>query len=134
MQSQPKPAYCRDLPELRLALIGSLHRDRGILASGIEKSLPWEWADPSGGGKLLIPVRDPLTAGLLKKEYPLIRQILGELWEGPLELEVIVSPDSAGDAGKEPELPPQVALVQRMFRGTVVKISTMEKQDANKSL
>jgi hypothetical protein len=115
-----------------MALIGRLHRERGILASGIEKSLPWEWAEPSG--KLLIPVRDTLTAGLLKKEYPLIRQILGELWDTPLELEVIVSPDSAEDAGNELELPSQVALVQRMFRGTVVKISTMEKQDANKSL
>jgi DNA polymerase-3 subunit gamma/tau len=123
-----KPVRCKDLPELRLALIGSLRRDRGILASGIEKSLPWEWAaaDSSGGGKLLIPVRDSLTAGLLEKEYPLIRQILGELWDTPLELEVIVSPDSTGDAGKEPELPPQVALVQRMFRGTVVKISSKE--------
>jgi DNA polymerase-3 subunit gamma/tau len=132
VQPQPEPARCKDLPELRLALIGRLHRDRGILASGIEKSLPWEWATESAGsgpsGKLLIPVRDTLTAELLKKEYPLIRQILRELWGGqadkPLELEVIVSPD--GDAGKEPELPPQVVMVQRMFRGTVVKKSSKE--------
>ncbi|GHV77470.1 hypothetical protein AGMMS49942_22910 [Spirochaetia bacterium] len=130
VQGTPKPAPCKDLPELRLALIGSLRGDRGILASGIEKSLPWEWAAESGG-KLLIPVRDTLTAELLKKEYPLIRQILGELWDKPLDIEVVVSPDSAGDGDKEPELPPQVAMVQRMFRGTVVKISSMESKDAN---
>ncbi|GHV74135.1 hypothetical protein AGMMS49940_14370 [Spirochaetia bacterium] len=70
-------------------------------------------------------MRDALTAGLLKKEYPLIRQILGELWEGhPLDIEVVVSSGNAGDA----ELPPQVALVQRMFRGTVVKKSSMERE------
>jgi hypothetical protein len=134
-QTQPEAAKsfpCKDLPELRLALIGSLHGDRGILASGIEKSLPWEWARESDGaassGKLLVPVRDTLTAELLKKEYSLLRQTLAELWGRPLELEVIVSPDSAGDAAAgEPDLPPQVEMVQRMFRGTVVKKS-MERE------
>jgi hypothetical protein len=132
-----KSVPCKDLSELRQATIESLNRDRGILASGIEKSLPWEWAEPSAaedatGEKLLIPVRDPLTAELLKKEYPLIRQILGELWGKPLALEVIVSSGNAGEAvAREPELPPQVELVRQMFRGTVVKISSMERKDAN---
>jgi DNA polymerase-3 subunit gamma/tau len=125
----------KDLPELREILIRSLPRDRGILASGIEKSLPWEWAGVSAGKKLLIPVRDPLTAELLKKDYPLIRQILGDLWgepqERPLTIEVIVAPDSAGDTGGEAPLPSQAEMVRRMFRGTVVKKSTMEKNDAN---
>jgi DNA polymerase-3 subunit gamma/tau len=125
----------KDLSELREMLIRSLHRDRGILASGIEKSLPWEWAGVSAGENLLIPVRDPLTAELLKKDYPLIRQILEDLWGGPQEkpltIEVIVAPDSAGDAGGETPLPPQAEMVRRMFRGTVVKKSTLEKNDAN---
>ncbi|MDR1596439.1 MAG: DNA polymerase III subunit gamma/tau [Treponema sp.] len=123
----------KDLPELREMLIRSLPRDRGILASGIEKSLPWEWG--SAGEKLLIPVRDPLTAELLKKDYPLIRQILGDLRgepQGrPLTIEVIVAPDSTGDTADEAPLPPQAEMVRRMFRGTVVKKSTMEKNDAN---
>jgi hypothetical protein len=102
------------------------------LASGIEKSQPWEWADASVGGKLLIPVRDPLTAELLKKEYSLIRQILGDLWGKPLTLEVIEAPDKAGEAAaKEPDLAPQAELVRRIFRGTVVKKNSMEKNDAN---
>jgi hypothetical protein len=120
-----KPEPCKDLPELRHALIGSLSRGRGILASGIEKSLPWEWADSAADGKLLIPVRDPLTAELLKKEYPLIRQTLGDLWGKPLSVEVIEA--GAGDAVKEPDLPPQAALVLRMFRGTVVKKNSTEE-------
>jgi DNA polymerase-3 subunit gamma/tau len=121
----------KDLPELREVLIRSLRRDRGILASGIEKSLSWEWAGGSVGEKLLIPVQDPLTAELLKKDYPLIRQILGDLWEGSPAIEVTVIPDSSGDAGGEAPLPPQVEMVRRMFRGTVVKKSTLEKSDAN---
>ncbi|MDR2738710.1 MAG: DNA polymerase III subunit gamma/tau [Treponema sp.] len=142
--TQPQPVSPRekapeekpkDLSELRKMLIRSLHRDRGILASGIEKSLPWEWAGVSAGENLLIPVRDPLTAELLKKDYPLIRQILEDLWgepqEKPLTIEVIVAPDSAGDAGGEAPLPPQAEMVRRMFRGTVVKKSTLEKNDAN---
>ncbi|GHU61873.1 hypothetical protein FACS189445_4320 [Spirochaetia bacterium] len=133
----PKPVPCRDLTELRLAIIKSLSQDRGILASGIEKSLPWKWATesmgsaPSGEGKLLIPVRDTLTAELLKKEYPLIRQMLGELWGKPLTVMVVEAPDGGGDPVKEPELPPQAELVLRMFRGTVVKKSNVERNDAN---
>ncbi|MFP3041271.1 hypothetical protein LQZ19_05560 [Treponema primitia] len=130
-QETPPGGTPKDLPELREALIKSLNRDRGILASGIEKSLPWEWADSSVGGKLLIPVRDPLTAELLKKEYPLIRQILGDLWGLPLMLEVIEAPDKTGEADKEPDLAPQAELVRRIFRGTVVKKNSMEKKDAN---
>jgi DNA polymerase-3 subunit gamma/tau len=137
-ETQPQPVLTpqerapgekpKDLPELREILIRSLPRDRGILASGIEKSLPWEWAGVSAGENLLIPVRDPLTAELLKKNFPLIRQILEDLWGGPLTVEVIVVPDSTG--GEAP-LPPQAEMVRRMFRGTVVKKSTVEKNDAN---
>jgi DNA polymerase-3 subunit gamma/tau len=121
----------RDLPALREALIRSLRRDRRILASGIEKTLPWKWEDPSGEEKLLIPAPDTLTAELLKKERPLIRQIAGELWGKALSLEVIEIPDESG--GTEPDLPPQAELVRRMFRGTVVKKSVVEKNDGYQS-
>jgi DNA polymerase-3 subunit gamma/tau len=122
----------RDLPALREALVRSLGRDRRILASGIEKTLPWQWEDPSGEGKLLIPAPDTLTAELLRKERPLIRQMAGDLWGKDLSLEVIET--SGENGGEEPELPPQAELVRRMFRGTVVKKSAMEKNDGNQSL
>jgi DNA polymerase-3 subunit gamma/tau len=121
----------RDLPALREALVRSLGRDRRILASGIEKTLPWKWEDPSGEEKLLIPAPDTLTAELLRKERPLIRQMVGELWGKDLSLEVIETPEESGEG--KPELPPQAELVRRMFRGTVVKKSPMEKNDGNQS-
>ena len=122
----------RDLPALREALVRSLGRDRRILASGIEKTLPWKWEDPSGEAKLLIPAPDTLTAELLGKERSLIRQLAGELWGKDLSLEVIETPVENGE--EEPELPPQAELVRRMFRGTVVKKSVMEKNDGNQPL
>jgi hypothetical protein len=122
----------RDLPALREALVRSLGRDRQILASGIAKTLPWKWEDPSGEEKLLIPATDTLTAELLKKERPLIRHMAENLWGKTLSLEVIVSAGENG--GEEPELPPQAELVRRMFRGTVVKKSAMEKNEGNQSL
>jgi DNA polymerase-3 subunit gamma/tau len=121
-----------DLPALRKALVQSLGQDRQILASGIAKTLPWKWEDPAGEEKLLIPVSDTLTAELLRKERPLIRQIAEKLWGKALSLEVIETPDEG--RGEEPELPPQAELVRRMFRGTVVKKSTMEKNDGYQSL
>ncbi|MDR1250319.1 MAG: DNA polymerase III subunit gamma/tau [Treponema sp.] len=125
-QAKPEGAAVpRDLPALREALIHSLGRDRRILASGIEKTLPWKWEDPSGEQNLLIPAPDTLTAELLKKERPLLRQILGELWGKALSPEVIEIPDE--DEGQEPEIPPQAELVRRMFRGTVVKKIVTEK-------
>jgi DNA polymerase-3 subunit gamma/tau len=123
-------AVPRDLPALREALIHSLGRDRRLLASGIEKTLPWKWEDPSGEKNLLIPAPDTLTAELLKKERPLIRQILEELWGEALSLELIEIPDE--DQGQEPEIPPQAELVRRMFRGTVVKKSAPEKNAMEK--
>jgi DNA polymerase-3 subunit gamma/tau len=130
---KPEPvAVPRDLPALREALIRSLGRDRRILASGIEKTLPWKWEDPSGEQNLLIPAPDTLTAELLKKERSLIRQILEELRGEALSLEVIEIPDE--NEGQEPEIPPQAELVRRMFRGTVVKRVTMEKKDAMETI
>jgi DNA polymerase-3 subunit gamma/tau len=117
----------RNLSELRDALIRSLGRDRQILASGIAKTLPWKWDGASGEEKLLVPASDTLTAELLRKEQALIRQLAEGLWRKALSLEVIESPDENRE--EEPELPPQAELVRRMFRGTVIKKSAMEKHD-----
>ncbi|WP_041611811.1 DNA polymerase III subunit gamma/tau [Treponema primitia] len=144
---------CKDLPELREALIKSLRQDRGLLASGLDKSLPWEWAgansigddgngantvetngsgDSPGEGKLRIPVQDPLTAELIKKDSALIRQLLGKLWGKPVLPEAVQVPAGA-PGGVEPEKPlsPQAEMVRRMFRGTVVKTNGMEKNDGH---
>jgi DNA polymerase-3 subunit gamma/tau len=130
--AKPEPAVApRDLPALREALIHSLGRDRRLLASGIEKTLPWKWEDSSGEKNLLIPAPDTLTAELLKKERSLIRQILEELRGEALSLELIEIPEE--DEGQEPEIPPQVELVRRMFRGTVVKKIVMEKNAMEKN-
>jgi DNA polymerase-3 subunit gamma/tau len=117
----------RDIPALREALVRSLGRDRQILASGITKTLPWEWKDPEEA-VLLIPATDTLTAEVLKKELPLIQRIAGELWGKALSFEVIETPEEE-DGKEEPGLPPQAELVRRMFKGTVVKKSAMEKHD-----
>jgi hypothetical protein len=104
-----------ELPELREGAIRGLSQVRGILASGLEKSLPWKWK----GEILVIPLQDALAAQLLKNDAPLIRQVLADLWGSPLQFEVAVE---AGDAPPEKEeLAPQAALVLRMFRGTVVE-------------
>jgi DNA polymerase-3 subunit gamma/tau len=126
------PETPRDLPALREALVRSLGRDRRILASGIEKTLPWKWEDPSGEEKLLIPAPDTLTAELLGKERSLIRQMAAKLWGKDLSLEVIETPAENGE--EELKLPPQAELVRRMFRGTVVKKNTMEENNDNQSL
>ncbi|MDR2362917.1 MAG: DNA polymerase III subunit gamma/tau [Spirochaetaceae bacterium] len=107
-----------ELSRLRAALIAGLNSKWGLLASGLEKSLPWEWA----GDKLIIPVRDSLGMDLLKKDAPLIRETLARIRGGPLSFDVVVgnTPPEAGP-GERPALSPQAEMVCRMFRGTVVK-------------
>jgi DNA polymerase-3 subunit gamma/tau len=112
---KPAPIAQIGLTELREGTIRSLSQVRGILASGLEKSLPWKWE----GETLVIPMQDALTAQLLKNDAPLIRQVLADLQGSPLQFEVAVE---AGDVPPEKEeLAPQAALVLRMFRGTVVE-------------
>jgi DNA polymerase-3 subunit gamma/tau len=107
-----------DLAGLRAALTGSLKSKWGLLASGLEKSLPWEWA----GDKLIIPVRDSLGMDLLKKDAPLIRETLARIRGEPLSFDVVVGNHPA-EAGPEevPAISPLAEMVCRVFRGTVVK-------------
>jgi hypothetical protein len=128
---KPAPAARIGLTELREGTIRSLSQVRGILASGLEKSLPWRWEGETRE-TLVIPMRDALTAQLLKNDASLIRQVLADLRGSPLRFEVAVE---AGDAPpEEEELAPQAALVLRMFRGTVVKQSSMETSNEYQSL
>jgi DNA polymerase-3 subunit gamma/tau len=101
--------------ELREKTIRGLSQVRGILASGLEKSLPWRWEEET----LVIPMRDSLTAQLLKNDAILIRQVLADLWGSPLRFEVIEEARETPPEGVSPE----AELVLRMFRGTVVENS-----------
>jgi DNA polymerase-3 subunit gamma/tau len=106
-----------DPSRLRAALINSLKSKWGLLASGLEKSLPWEWE----GDKLIIPVRDSLGMGLLKKDAPLIRETLARLRGEPVSFEVVVGNHAGEPAPEEtPAISPQAEMVCRLFRGTVV--------------
>jgi hypothetical protein len=110
----------QDPARLKSALIAAFRDRKGLLASGLEKSLPWEWA----GEKLLIPVRDTLGAELLKKDAPFIREALADAGGRPLPFEVVIREQaSPGPPPEEkPELSPQAEMVLRLFRGTVVKV------------
>ncbi|MFP3089561.1 DNA polymerase III subunit gamma/tau [Treponema sp. TIM-1] len=103
---------------LKAALISGFKLNRGVLASGLERSLPWEWS----GDKLIIPVRDSLGVELLKKDAALIQEALVRIRGRPLPFEVVVG-NHPGEALPEesPAVSPQVELVCRVFRGTVVK-------------
>jgi DNA polymerase-3 subunit gamma/tau len=121
-QAAAAPPARDSLTELREGAIRSLSQVRGILTSGLEKSLPWRWE----GQTLIIPMRDSLAAQLLRNDIPLIRQVLEDLRGSPVFFEVT---EEAGNGSlKKEELDPRVALVLRVFRGTVVK-NNMEKSD-----
>jgi DNA polymerase-3 subunit gamma/tau len=106
-----------DLIRLREALIGDLKRDREILASGLEKSLPWEWA----GDRVIIPLRDALTVQLIKKDTALIQDALTAFVGKPLLFEVSQEKGPPPEEEPAPEIPIQAEMVRRMFRGTIVK-------------
>jgi hypothetical protein len=108
-----------DPARLKTALIGAFRARKGILASGLEKSLPWEWT----GEKLVIPVRDTLGAELLKKDAAFIREALADTEGRPLAFEVVIREDSSPEPPPEEkeDLSPQAEMVLRLFRGTVVK-------------
>jgi DNA polymerase-3 subunit gamma/tau len=101
---------------LKAALTGSFKLNRGLLASVLERSLPWEWS----GDKLIIPLRDSLGVELLKKDASLIQEALTRIRGRPLPFEVVAG-NHPGEALSEEPPAPQVELVCRVFRGTVVK-------------
>ncbi|MDR1373609.1 MAG: hypothetical protein LBJ24_01420, partial [Treponema sp.] len=120
----------------RQELIARLRQERGILASALDGSLPWEWE----GDKLVIPVKDAFKTQLLKKDEALIDRVLAALM-GKTPAFEIVQRNTGGEfpadasqvrAGETPELSPQVERVCRIFQGIVVK--TTGSKDEYKSL
>jgi len=105
---------------LREELIRVLKKERGMLASALEKSMDWEWE----GDRLIVPVRDRLTAEMLRKENSVLTISLRSLGGNDLSMEIAerVEPKSTGvRAAAETELPEEAELVRRMFRGTIIK-------------
>jgi DNA polymerase-3 subunit gamma/tau len=119
------------LQQVREAVIGGLKRERGFIASGLEKSLPWTW----NGDRLNIPAPAALEAEILRKETAFIREVLSAKMGRPVAVEISVQ-NTGGPTNKEPEaeIPPQVELVRRLFRGTIVKTQGNGDRNEHKSL
>ncbi len=109
-----------DLGRLRVSIIERLRKERGMLASGLDKSLPWE----QEGERLVIPVADRLSAELLRKEGLAIGAALKACAAGLSAFDIVerAGAPAGGPSGPGPtEIPPQVEMVRRMFRGTIVR-------------
>ncbi len=127
---QPAPAAEADgsgsLEVVKRGVIDALRRERGLLASGLEKSLPWE----AEGERVIIPATDRLAAELLGKDAHAIQAALLEITGKPFIVEV-VERSSAGPAaasGARTETIPQIETVRRMFRGTIVRNAPTREQ------
>lgn len=107
--------------QLKERIIQLLKKERGMLASGLEKSKPWEWQN----GGLIIPVCDTLSAELLGKETQAlnaaIKAVSGSTIPFKIEERKNTEKSDAGEA-KDDQIFPQTELVRRMFKGTIVKI------------
>jgi len=113
-------ATAAELAEAKLACIAALKKERGMLASGLEKSGAWE----ASGDAVRIPAADKLAAGMLLKDSNAISAALRTALGRPVRLEITERPAGEGPAAgvqARTELPPQVETVRRMFRGSIVR-------------
>jgi hypothetical protein len=109
-----------DLAAMRRKVIDALRKDRNMLASGLAKSLAWEIVQD----RVIIPATDRLAAELLRKDHQAILSAVVEAAGKPLSLEVVErAPASTGGGIIETgeDIQPQVEMVRRMFRGTIVR-------------
>ncbi len=109
----------KDAAAIKESVIATLKKDRGMLASGLEKSGPWAIE----GSKVVIPVSDRLSAELLRKDSAVIGAAIREAAGCPCEPDIQERrPTAEGAEGdKKQSVPPQVETVRRLFRGTIVK-------------
>ncbi len=114
------PAVAGDPRQIRQGMIGALKKERGMLASALEKTLDWEFS----GGVLTIPVRDRLTAEMLRKEIVALSAVARDQGGAVAEFEIVEKAEN-GAAGAAPNdkqpVPPEAELVRRMFRGSIVR-------------
>jgi DNA polymerase-3 subunit gamma/tau len=125
--SQPaRPLTAEHVGNLREELINLLKKERGMLASGLEKTADWklEQSDPMGL-TLIIPARDSLSADLLRKEKHSISGTLHQMGYPQIQIEItLAEPKDApnGEQGGTDQIPPAVETVRKLFRGTIVRI------------
>ena len=110
-----------DAAALKAAAIAALKKDRGMLASGLEKSGDWRIE----GEKVVILASDRLAAELLRKDSAVIGAALRTAAGFPCEPDIREQAPAVGPDGelrdKKQDIPPQVETVRRLFRGTIVK-------------
>uniref|UniRef100_A0A7C3II00 DNA polymerase III subunit gamma/tau n=1 Tax=Gracilinema caldarium TaxID=215591 RepID=A0A7C3II00_9SPIR len=130
-EQSPSPEPVRPLTQehmesLRLELINLLKKERGMLASGLEKTADWKLEpDNPEGPNLIIPARDSLSADLLQKEKHSISGTLHQMGYTQLHISItLVEPKDAqkGEQSGENQIPPAVETVRKLFRGTIVRI------------
>ncbi len=104
---------------LREAVILALRKERSLLASGLEKTLPWE-LDVS---TVVMPATDRLTAELLRKDIPVITAALSAERGEALAVSVVEreAPKAKPNSSAAIEASPQLELVRKLFRGTIVR-------------
>lgn len=121
-----RPLEQNQIESLRLELINLLKKERGMLASGLEKTADWKLEpDNPEGPNLIIPARDSLSADLLQKEKHSISGTLHHMGYTQLHISITLSePKEAphGEQGGENQIPPAVETVRKLFRGTIVRI------------
>jgi DNA polymerase-3 subunit gamma/tau len=127
-QEAPKGRHLEpdQISDLRQELINLLKKERGMLASGLEKTADWrlELANPEGPS-LIIPARDRLSADLLQKEKHSISGALHQMGYTQLQIAItMVEPKdlAGGEPGVDNQIPPAVETVRKLFRGTIVRI------------
>lgn len=121
-----------ELERLRSELINQLKKERGMLASGLEKTADWKLVAPPKTGEtpqttpcLVIPVQDSLSGDLLKKEKHSISLALHQMGYTQMQIEITLAEPkepSTGESSGDNQIPPQVETVRKLFRGTIVRI------------
>jgi DNA polymerase-3 subunit gamma/tau len=107
------------ISDIKINIIAALRKDQTMIASGLEKSLDWEW----NGTKLVIPVRDSLVAELLQKDINLIKEQFVFILQKPAIIEISVKNDGNNNFNQNDEkiVSPQIEMVRQFFRGTIIK-------------
>lgn len=103
---------------LKERCISLLKHERGLLASSLEKTAPWILE----GNKLSVPVPDTLTSELIRKDLGVLSQTLHKLGLTGIEIQVTITEAPPPEKKGEKEIPPEVEMVRRLFRGTIVTL------------
>lgn len=123
-QDEDSPAgnQSTDLAALKRKTIEMLKKERGMLASGLEKTGDWYFI----GDSIAIPISDKLTGELLRKDQQLITSALRNSGGSFSSTEIIerIVPETNISEKDKAAIPLQVETVRRLFKGTIVRQPT----------